>query len=104
MDADPCHVPQGILEEAVHNAFPLRHSDEINVVKIREDELTIGQMALHCLQCWMLPEREQERHHGVSLFAALTLHDRVRGARIILPQVPCEDPASWHDVRAGRIH
>ena len=77
----------------------------------REDELTVDQMALHCLQCWMLPEREQKRHHGLSLFAALTLHNRVRGARImtwtrmaLLCDPHHEDPASWHDVKSGRMH
>ena len=45
----PC--PQRIPEEAVHNACPLQHSDKIYVVEIREDELTIGQMALHYAGC-----------------------------------------------------
>ena len=72
----------------------LRHSDKLNVVQKREEELTIDQIALYCLQCWMLPEHEQKRHHGISSFA-------VKNALRCDPRH--EDPALWHDMKLYRV-
>ena len=81
VDADASVHPQLLLENQVDLSHSLRRADDVEIVQKREQPFVCSQMGLNSNQC-AVPETEEKRHQGVSLFSPFALVHRP------LPQIP----------------
>ena len=69
------------------HSHPLGFAHDVNVVQECKQSLFKMQTALHCVECVMLTQREEQRHQCISLFAALSLLNLVHSPKIVLPPI-----------------